>query len=142
MMKNNPLFVDSTKLRGEQISIQMELRQIVLYEGEGVFLRLKNREGNVVRVPMTALNNGGFEARTWVGHQEPISFQFVIEKDGNVVFMSAVHKAQAQYMIIERWEAQLEGTLLETSRSPSPELSPGVRAQGQSLRALAEKWGF
>lgn len=142
MTKKNPLFVDSTKLRGEQISIQIELRQILLFEEEQVFLRLKNSDGVLVRVPMKPTDSGSYEARTWVGHQEPISYQFVIEKDGNVVFMSKVEKAQAQYMLINRWEASLEEALLEATRAPNPALSPGVRAQGQSLRALAEKWGF
>ena len=103
MKKGNPLFVDSTKFRGDLIATQIELKSVLIYEDEALFVIVTTHLGAERRIQMKMLDDKSYEARLHLNHQSQISFQFVIEKQGRRLLQSVVHKGQAQYSMIENW---------------------------------------
>lgn len=148
MTKTNPLFVDSTKLHGDSIGTHVELKNVMVYDGEELILLVTNHQGVAIRVPMKASEERSFEARIHLNHQKAITYQFVIEKDGRTVLQSAVYRGRAQYALIEDWQplgvtgaptpepAKLAGTAKDATEKGWP----GEYAK--SVRGLIEKWGL
>lgn len=112
MSKTNPLFVDSTKFQGEQVSTQVELRKVLLYDDESLFVVVTNHLGFTLRTAMRPVENSfTYEARVHLNHQTPIRYRFVIEKNGRKALHSTVYKGRAQYAIIMEWDPALKEPL-------------------------------
>jgi hypothetical protein len=135
MTKSNPLFVDSTKLYGDFIGTQIELRDVVIYDDETLHVVITNHEGSSDRVPMEQVDGGGYEARVRLSHQKAVTYQFVVEKQGRELLRSAIRQGRAQYAIIEKWEP-----LREPLRPPA-EL-PRASDMASTAKSLIEKWGL
>lgn len=108
MAKSNPLFVDSTKFHGDLIVCQIELKDVLIYDGERLSVIVTSQDGVVRKMDMAPLDERGYEGRVHLNHQSSFSFQFVIEKDGQRLFQSIIHKARARYSVSERWQPVLE----------------------------------
>ena len=143
MAKNNPLFVDSTRLHGDRIGSQIELKDILIYEDEIILVVVTNHLGEVDRVPMKMTDDFNFQARVWLGHQKTIHFKFVIEKNGRPILQSAHHQARAQYLITESWIPVLveEGAPEETQPTPQSN-NPIPAGYTSTVASLIEKWGL
>lgn len=164
MMKNNPLFVDSTKFHGDVICTQIELKNVILHDGEALFVMITNHKDVSRRLPMKSLDERTYEARIHLNHQTPVTYRYVIEKDGERVFQSANMKARAQYALIDLWEPNFEETQEEEiliaaaveavpMNTESPAEAPvsvpaetrpvsRVRETSMNVRDIIEKWGF
>jgi hypothetical protein len=149
MAKSNPLFVDSTKLRGDRIDTNIELNNVLVYDGETVVVVIKNVRGETERFIMKVVDDTSFKARVWLGHQETINYRFEIEKDSAVVLQSSTKQARAQYAIVEKWEAVFDEPemaspiLKDESRffsQPSP--AKAAASYTNSLGSIIEKWGL
>ncbi len=144
MAKNNPLFVDSTKLRGDRIDTHIELGNILIYDGETVAVVVQNTRSDKVKVAMHQKNDV-YRAIVWLGHQDAISYYFVVEKDNKNLFRSAQKSNSAQYAIIEKWEPCFDEPLEEqVAKKPLPveDSATRTRQSASYARSLIEKWGF
>lgn len=148
-MKNNPLFVDSTKFHGDLIATQVELRNVLIYDDEALFAIVTNHKGESKRLAMRPLDERGYEARIHLHHQTVVTYRFVIEKEGRAFMFSRAEKARAQYAIIADWEPSDEDpTTLDlsagASQAPASTPSPNAwpREQAVGIRSLIDKWGF
>jgi hypothetical protein len=149
MAKANPLFVDSTKLHGDCIGTQFELNNVLIYDDETLAVFVTNHLGKTVRMPMKHSDTGTFEARVMLSHQKPVTYQFVIEKNGQAIFQSTAVQARAQYAIIEDWQP-VETTeplpvTVETGATPPPTRAPDRELNmaadyALTIKALIEKW--
>ncbi len=151
MTKNNPLFVDSTKLPGDLVPCHVELLKVCLRDGESVSIHLVNHEGRLIQKPLQAqeMEEGCYEARLHLNHQTQVYYQFVIEdENNNILFKSQVYCERAQYALTEQWEPSEEDQKLPVIDSNSPvstkPTSPSgwQRERPPSYRELMEKWGF
>lgn len=148
MGKANPLFVDSTKLQGDCIGTQFELNNILVYDDEVLAVLVRNHQDKTVRKIMEYSDGSTFEARVLLSHQKPITYQFVVEKDGKVTYQSEAYSGRAQYAIISDWQP-LEGSdlpppLLDApppAPKPAPERELKIGADyALTIKALIEKW--
>ena len=141
MAKNNPLFIDSTRLHGDRIGTQIELTGILIYDDETVLVVVTNHLGEVDRVSMKLSEELTFQARVWLGHQKTINFRFVIEKAGKIILQSVTHHARAQYVISENWIP----VLVEEASQPAVEANislPIPAGYTSTVASLIEKWGL
>jgi hypothetical protein len=147
-MKSNPLFIDSTKFHGDLISTQFELRRILVYEGETIFVVISRDQGDSRRFPMKLMDDGSYSARMHLNHQTLITYRFEIEIEGKVIFSSASYRARVQYAIVNDWEPSQESSKelpvenenpasLETTSEPA-----GSRIQVASIRSMMDQFGL
>lgn len=149
-MKNNPLFVDSTKFHGDLISTNIELRKVILFDEESLFVVVKNHQGVTRKLPMKLNEDFNFEARIHLNHQTAVTFQFLIEKGGQRVFSSPIRDSRAQYALIEEWRPVLENPddLPVTEETPVPKtvVPPNndawARDSVMNVKQLMDKWGL
>ena len=151
MSKSNPLFVDSTKFRGDMITTQIELKDVLIYEDEILCVALTDHQGVAKRLVMKVLDERSFEARIHLHHLTPITYRFYVEKDGQRSLQSAIKRSHAQYAIIEIWQPLMEGEVetesaeIAPSSQAKPAQSPEVawaRESSIAVRSLIEKWGL
>lgn len=103
-MSGNPLFSDSTKFKGDRVTTELELHDIVLYEGEDVFLWIKNHLGIEREIPLEWSDDNIYRAMIWLNLQEDIEYRFIVKKDNNIRIKSRLKKAKANYAINESWK--------------------------------------
>ena len=157
MTKSNPLFVDSTKTRGDLIGTQIELRNVMVYDDETLSVLVTNNHGMSTRTPLKVLDYRSYDARVHLNHQTHVTYQFVIEKDGQILWLSAQHTGRAQYAIVEVWEPLIDEEAIasakaliekplnsldhkaDTSNGHGPEWA---RESSMNVRALMDKWGL
>jgi hypothetical protein len=150
MSKSNPLFVDSTKFHGDLIATAIELRNVMIYDDEAIFVIITNHQGDTKRLPMKPLNDKTYEAKIHLNHQTLVTYRFVIEKSGKNFLYSPSFKGRASYAIIQQWEPTEEkpeemplepatGAALNTAGHLN---STWPREQAMGIRNLIDKWGF
>ena len=145
MTKSNPLFVDSTKFHGEQIGTKIELNRILVYNDEKVIAVVTDHEGKAQRIPMEPTEeNGRYEARVWLSHQKPVTYRFVIERNGSAQLRTAERKSRAQYAIIEDWDPIIsdEPIVEEVIAPPPPKKTADWRSTIVDAGSVLEKWGL
>jgi hypothetical protein len=143
MTKTNPLFVDSTKLHGDAIGTHVELRNVLVYDGEELFLEVTNHQGVSVKVPMKVGEGPGYESRVHLNHGKPITYRFIIEKEGQLLLQSPLFKGRAQYAIIEDWfPAGLGEPPPLPAEPPLGGETPWAGEYAKSVKSLIDKWGF
>lgn len=103
MAKSNPLFVDSTLLRGDTIGTQIELSDVLLLDGEAIYLVLLNENDEEICLPMTATSETSYEAFVRLVHQRPVRFYFGIAKEGELLYRTHDYERIAMYALIESW---------------------------------------
>jgi|GEM_PF-2089890 len=154
MTKSNPLFVDSTKVRGDLIASQIELRNAMIYDDEQLFVLVTNHQGMTTRTQMKVLDYRSYDAKVHLNHQTHITFQFVIEKQGKILWLSAQHTGRAQYVVVEVWEPLTDEKAVAAAQSlinkPLNNLdhkaedttAQWARESSMNVRALMDKWGL
>ncbi|MGE0528650.1 MAG: hypothetical protein AB7G93_09145 [Bdellovibrionales bacterium] len=157
MTKMNPLFIDSTKFHGDVITTSIELRNVVIYDDETLFVHVTNHQNMARRIQMKPLDERGYEGRIHLNHQTLISYQFVIERGGERFLHSHIHQSRAQYAVIAEWQPARGVVKLEElppdSNSPTLTENQGrpvagrgsaswARESSMSVRSLIEKWGL
>ena len=146
MTKSNPLFVDSTKFHGDSIGTQVELKNVMIFDGEELLIVITNHNGVSLRIPMKLQDERTYEARVHLNHQKSITYQFVIEKDGVLVLNTAPRRSRAQYAIIEDWRPDL-GDEAARIRIETPEVGPSddlawPKEYAGTVKSLIDKWGL
>ena len=147
MTKTNPLFVDSTKIRGDRIGTQVELNKVILYDGEKLFVTILAEQGQPVHTPMEAMDEHSFGACILLKHLEKFSYQFVIEENERRVFQSGILHGRAEHAVVATWEPATEEVvpLLEVKRevaaTPAPPSRPAwISNAARAAESLVEKF--
>lgn len=103
MAKHNPLFVDSTLLRGDSIGTQIELSDVVVLEGEAIYLVLLNEDNEETCMALNQIGDTSYDVFVRLVHQRPVTFYFGIAKDGELLFRSQDYQRIASYALLETW---------------------------------------
>lgn len=144
----NPLFVDSTRFQGDLTTTQLELKNVIIFDGEELVALVGGPSGRTSRVPMALSETLFYEAHVHLSYQQPFTVQFVIEKDGVLSLKSARYAARAQYVHVYEWEhsptADEQPTIEEVpvSRMPAALDSRAAWAHetSRALKSLIDKW--
>ena len=94
---NNPLFVDSTKFRGEMILADLEVYDIQLQEGETLHTKVILKDGRNYLVdlnPQASCYKGSIR----LAYQEDVSFQHIVMKDHNIIAKTQEKKLSVNYI--------------------------------------------
>ncbi len=152
MSKLNPLFLDSTKGFGESVGTRIELTGPTLLPGEELFARIRDNFGRDQQISLK-LEDGTFVGRIWLTHQQNITYQFYIEKDGVQIASSESKQILALHMLIEQWtpERPAAEPIIEKEASALTDISiqaahePIIEVDNfaeETFTQLIEKWGL
>lgn len=94
---SNPLFVDSTKFRGEMIIADLEAYDIQLQEGETLHTKVILKDGRNYLVDLNPESNC-YKGSIRLAYQEDISFQHLIMKDNNIIAKTQEEKIPVNYI--------------------------------------------
>lgn len=131
MAKSNPLFVDSTLLRGDTIGTQIELSDVLLFDGEALYLVLLNENDEEVCLPMSPAGETSYDAFVRLVHQRPVRFYFGIAKDGELLYRSRDFERIALYALIETWDPI---PAYQPKPEPAPEAPPPADTSAGTLK--------
>jgi hypothetical protein len=149
MSKLNPLFVDSTKGFGESVGTRIELSGVQILEGESIHARVQDKFGRDQVVTLTK-EDQLYAGRIWLTHQQMITYEFFIEKDGVRQASSVPREMLASHMIIDQWHPKREERA-QKSINESEDADKAAKAEttfaqifpeSQSFGELIEKWGL
>lgn len=102
-MKSNPLFDDSTVTRGSNIQTKFELKDASLRDGEVLCLKVFY-EGDMRCLEMSYREaEDVFSASLWLEHKIPLSYQFFIQRGGEVLYATPLKKGLALHIIMDTW---------------------------------------
>ncbi len=101
-MKQNPLFTDSTVTQGANIQTQFEIKNVTLREGEALCLKVVI-DGVMNCLELTRKDDTTFIGFIWVEHRKEISYQFFIQRGGDVLYATEMKKGVAIHIIMENW---------------------------------------
>ena len=94
---NNPLFVDSTKFRGEMITADLEAYDIQLQEGETLHTKVILKDGRNYLVDLNPKVNC-YKGSIRLAYQEDVSFQHLIMEGDNIVAKTQEEKIPVNYI--------------------------------------------
>lgn len=151
MAKTNPLFVDSTKMRGDRIGTQVELQNIILHDGEKLFITVLGQQGQPMNTELEPTDDKSYGGRVLLKHLESISYQFIIESNEARIFQSVIKQARAEHALVDKWEPVMEEvvSLSDMKReelSASPAATPAssdrkwISDAARTGQSLLEKW--
>lgn len=149
MAKSNPLFVDSTKFQGDLIVTHIELKDVMIYEGEVLTVIVTNHQGITRNMEMSVVEGRSFEARIHLNHQTAFTYQFVIDKGESRLFQSLVFNGRASYSVVQKWAPVLEDPAKDLPPPEPPPVEDDVdpslawaRESSKEVKSLIDKWGF
>ncbi|MBX3018562.1 MAG: hypothetical protein KF767_11775 [Bdellovibrionaceae bacterium] len=134
MAKSNPLFIDSTLLRGDMIGTQIEIGDVLLFDGEALYLVLLNENSEEICLPMSPTGDTSYEAFVRLVHQRPVRFYFGIAKEGELLYRTHDYERIAMYALIEVWDPipvyqPLLRSAAPAAEEPVPEVAPAAAVQ-------------
>ena len=146
MNKLNPLFVDSTRGFGESLATRIELTGPEIEPGEMLEAAFRDNNG---RGQLVALRK---EGEIWVGeaalgHQQVITYEFQLRRDGQTLAQSTPRQVVASHMILDQWHPQ-RGV---SAPPPQPADKKSARdemtyfqvfPESDSFEELIDKWGL
>ena len=94
---SNPLFVDSTKFRGEMIIADLEVHGIQLLEGETLYTKVILKDGRSYLVSLKPQANH-YKGSIRLAYQEDVSFQHLIMKETHIVAQTKEEKLAVNYI--------------------------------------------
>lgn len=147
--KDNPLFQDSTISTGTNIRTQFELGKVFLYDGEMLFMLLKDsKEQRIYNMKCIEAKTGTYSCSEWLKHRQEISYQFVIKNKDGVVYQSLIKMGLAMYTLLETWEPCLDEDqviMAEFSDDIAESTEEVVEASSEPedvIGNLIDKWGL
>ena len=116
---SNPLFVDSTKFRGEMIIADLEVYDIQLLEGETLYTKVILKDGRSYLVSLKPQATNHYKGSIRLAYQEEVSFQHLIMKETRIVAQTQEEKLAVNY--INQFSPK---EFAFHKRFPSPKTSP------------------
>lgn len=125
----NPLFSDSTKPVGDKIVTNVELMQVILHDGESLFLEVKEASGTAQKYEMREMvtkKSVKFKTEIWLKRQQQIQYRFVIEFESQLRLASDFRESLAGNAISDSWQPCLETNVSKNnvSKKPNPRSKP------------------
>ncbi len=102
-MKNNPLFVDSTKFRGERIVAEIEVRGVQLREKESLFTKIIFQDGRNQLLRLEQKSPQRYSGTIRLAYQEDLHFQHQIQIEEEVVDRTEERKFVSNYTVLDKW---------------------------------------
>jgi hypothetical protein len=112
-MKNNPLFFDSTKFRGDNVIVELHLAGVELSLGESLIAKIILLDGSESLVQMSAHGLRKWKAEARVEYQQRLKLEFQIKKGLEILEKSDLRTVLATYSIYQKWERQPKAEMLE-----------------------------
>ncbi len=121
MKKANPLFVDSTKMRGDTILTTVELFGLKTQFGSSAFVRIRDDHADREKVfHLEPQEDGSHRAQIFLQHQTEIRYQFFVARDEVVLATGPLETTVAGHVLSANWvSAEIGGEFSE----PEPELA-------------------
>ena len=94
---SNPLFVDSTKFRGEMIMADLEVYDIELQEGETLHTKVILKDGRSYLVDLTSQFNC-YKGSIRLAYQEDVSFQHLVMKGKDIILKTQEERLSVNYI--------------------------------------------
>lgn len=149
----NPLFLDSTKPIGDKVVTNVELLNIILYDGDALFFEMSNEFGFTQRFALQAVptkKSIKYCAEVWLKYQYQIQYRFVIESAGQQILTSAFRETRAGHVISDKWEpsfkndAPVKKADKRNSRrsDPNKEVKPGREIKTHAQKPLCKPQFF
>ncbi len=111
----NPLFLDSTKPIGDKVVTNVELIDILLHDGDFVYFEIIDQSGFSQRFALQTIatkKSIKYKAEVWLKYQYEIQYRFVIESEGQPLYVSSMRKTRAGHIISEKWEPCFDADLV------------------------------
>lgn len=145
-MKENPLFVDSTKTRGDNINITFEVQDILLRDGEFLLLKvIEDPQGRQHEIPLR-FKDGIWSGKTFLQHKNKIRYQFVVLSEKQILFASPIYEGSVNYLIEARWELERPLKLLfdkiKTPEARQEKVYEQFQENKTLLGNLIKQWGL
>lgn len=153
MKKMNPLFVDSTKNNADNVGMDIELNNLMLHDGEKVFLYVTLQNGDVIVKELSSVNANIFSFQLWLKHQEYLQLQFVVVNEkSEPMFSSPIVPMQGSYYFSYEWQICDIETLkfISEEKTLSTHIKESVKEEDpldgnetvQRAKSLLTKWGL
>ena len=94
----NPLFVDSTKFRGEMIVADLEVQGVDLLEGESLYTKVILKDGRSYLVQLRPIQPNYYKGSLRLAYQEDVSFQHLIMKAEHIIAKTPEEKMPVNYI--------------------------------------------
>ncbi|MCB0393557.1 MAG: hypothetical protein KDD25_03320, partial [Bdellovibrionales bacterium] len=107
-MKHNPLFVDSTKFKGERINAEIEVRGVQLREGERLQTKVILSDGQQILIEMECFRPQRFSGAVRLKYLEEVRFQHQILSGDEIIDSTAEKKFVANYTVMDLWARRVE----------------------------------
>ena len=155
--KLNPLFIDSTKGFGESVGTRIELTGLCLKDGESAHICIRDGQGRDQLIGLIK-ENESYTGRIWLTHQQIITYQFLVQLEGQTIASSMPRQIQASHMILDQWhplrdesiadaeptcpvtEAEAIGSTTKSLRNYST--FSQVFPETETFEELIDKWGL
>lgn len=106
-MKNNPLFFDSTKFRGDNVIVEIDLTGPNLNSEENLTVRIIRHDGTETLVQMSSNGERRWRAEARVEYQQRLKLEFRVQSGTEIIDRSDMRTAMASYCIPQKWEREL-----------------------------------
>lgn len=117
MKKVNPLFTDTSRVKGEPVLTAIELDGVRAIYGEKVYAVLNQEGRETVRQPLWHMGHGKWRAEIYLQHQEEVRYQFFLSHEGNIVDCTKEKSSVVSYMISDTWRSIKEEAVAETEKT-------------------------
>jgi hypothetical protein len=145
-MRENPLFIDSTKSRGDNIHVHFELNDVFLYEEEILLLKIVDEVQKRHHEIELKNHQGIYSAKVFLPHMNRIKYQYVVLKNSQVKFFSVVYEGIVNYVFEDSWRpAFLIPLLFDQPLTPSANDSniyDQFKENKNLLGNLIKHWGL
>ncbi len=115
--------MDSTKVRHDTVTTQIEVEELLLYPGESVYFHVITEKNKKDKIKLLPDEKGIYQSKAWLNHQESIHYYLTIEnKNKKIIFISKAKSVVASYMVLEQWAPCFKKQNLEfkTEEAPKP----------------------
>lgn len=136
-MKNNPLFFDSTKFRGDSIIVDIELQGTELTKDEKLTVKVIKADGEEIRLKMTPNGSSKWGTQVRLEYQQRVKLEFEIEDTDGILEKSGLRTAMATYSILQKWERKVHvkgPALIENELGVFEPLQPAQSATADTSR--------
>lgn len=127
-MKNNPLFFDSTKFRGDLVFVTIHIEGVELSLDEKLIVRMI-REGHVQRqMDLTPVGLRKWSIETRLEYKEKLKIELVVLNGENIVEVSPPFEVVSCYSIQLRWPRKPQPVAVREPKTV-PDLIPETAAE-------------
>jgi len=122
LKKLNPLFLDSTKPIGDNYVANVELTNVILYDGELLFFEMIDQFGMTQRFSMKMIEtkkSTKYFSEIWLKKEQQIKYRFVIMRNGQDIYFTSIQSEICNQQISEKWESDFSLAVVKQEKTSS-----------------------